>query len=57
MLFGRSERDRREIASLTKIMTWYTCVRLADILQIDLKTEIIKIDVSVTEVTGTTAHL
>lgn len=57
MLFGRSERDRREIASLTKIMTWYTCVRLADILQIDLKTEIIKIDSSVTEVTGTTANL
>lgn len=57
MLFGRSERDRREIASLTKIMTWYTCVRLADILKIDLKTEIIKIDASVTEVTGTTAHL
>jgi D-alanyl-D-alanine carboxypeptidase len=57
VLFGRSERDRREIASLTKIMTWYTCVRLADILQIDLKTEIIKIDSSVTEVTGTTANL
>ena len=57
MLFGRLEKDRREIASLTKIMTWYTCVRLADILKLDFNGELIKIDACVTEITGTTANL
>jgi D-alanyl-D-alanine carboxypeptidase len=32
VLFGRLEKDRREVASLTKIMTLYTCLSLADSL-------------------------
>jgi D-alanyl-D-alanine carboxypeptidase len=30
VLFGRLEKDRREIASLTKLMTVYTVLSLAD---------------------------
>jgi hypothetical protein len=30
VLFGKLEKDRREIASLTKIMTIYTVLQLCD---------------------------
>lgn len=56
VLFGRLEKDRREVASLTKIMTAYTVLSLIDTLDIDLATPI-AIDESVVEVTGTTANL
>ena len=35
-LFGKLEKDRREVASLTKIMTLYTVFSIIDALQIDL---------------------
>jgi len=38
VLFGRLERDRREVASLTKIMTLYTVLNLLDALGLDLNT-------------------
>ncbi len=56
VLFGRLEKDRREVASLTKIMTMYTVLNLIDTLQIDIQTQV-DIDDSVLEVTGTTANL
>ena len=34
-LFGKLERDRREIASLTKIMTCYTVLHLLDKFNLD----------------------
>ena len=56
LLFGKLEKERKEVASLTKIMTMYTTLKLCDNLQIDLDTAI-KIDQSVEKVEGTTANL
>jgi len=30
LLFGRMEKERREVASLTKIMTFYTALKLME---------------------------
>jgi len=38
VLFGKMEMERREVASLTKIMTIYTVLKLCDTLNYDLKT-------------------
>lgn len=56
VLFGRLEKDRREVASLTKIMTLYTCLSLADSLQIDLQTLVV-VNTSCADVLGTSAFL
>lgn len=40
-LFGKMEREKREIASLTKIMTLYTVLRLLEKLDIDEMTAIV----------------
>jgi len=56
-LFGRLERDRREVASLTKLMTLYTVYRLSDLLKINMAEEMIQIDEETCQVTGTTANL
>jgi D-alanyl-D-alanine carboxypeptidase len=40
ILFGRLEKERREVASLTKIMTFYTALQLADRFQISLKEKV-----------------
>jgi D-alanyl-D-alanine carboxypeptidase (penicillin-binding protein 5/6) len=56
VLFGKLEKERKEVASLTKIMTIYTVLRLCDKLAIDIDQKI-KIDTSVEDVTGTTANL
>ena len=37
LLFGRLEKDRREIASLTKIMTAYTLLSLAKRFEVDIE--------------------
>lgn len=57
ILFGRLERDRREVASLTKLMTLYTVYRLCDIFKITMQEEMIVVDVNTCEVPGTTANL
>lgn len=57
ILFGRLERDRREVASLTKLMTLYTVFRLCDSLKIDMKEEMIVVDEDTVQVSGTTANL
>jgi len=50
------EKERREVASLTKILTFYTVLKLID--RFEVKTnEFIKIDEEVSSVTGTTANL
>lgn len=36
VLFGRLEKERREVASLTKVMTLYTVLSLIDTLKIDI---------------------
>ena len=56
VLFGKFEAERREVASLTKIMTIYTVLNLIDRLGID-PNERVTVDPSVTEVIGTTANL
>jgi serine-type D-Ala-D-Ala carboxypeptidase (penicillin-binding protein 5/6) len=57
VLFGKFEAERREVASLTKIMTIYTVLNLIDrTVGIDLN-ERVTVDPSVTEVIGTTANL
>jgi D-alanyl-D-alanine carboxypeptidase len=40
-LFGRMEKERREIASLTKIMNFYTVLNLIDRKGISINTKII----------------
>ena len=57
LLFGRLEKERREVASLTKIMTAYTVLQLADSFAFDWKDTVIEIDDDVNKVPGTTADL
>jgi len=40
ILFGRMEKERREVASLTKIMTMYTVLQLTDNLGLSLNNEV-----------------
>jgi D-alanyl-D-alanine carboxypeptidase len=51
------EKERREVASLTKIMTLYTSLQLIDKYELDFKTEFITVCDEVAEVTGTSANL
>jgi D-alanyl-D-alanine carboxypeptidase (penicillin-binding protein 5/6) len=51
------EKERREIASLTKIMTLYTVLQMVDKYNLDIKTEFITVCDEVSAVTGTTASL
>ena len=56
-LFGRMEKERREVASLTKIMTFYTALKLVDKYNLDIKAEFITVCEETAAVTGTTANL
>jgi len=56
LLFGRMERDRRECASLTKIMTCYLVLRLMERYNIDEET-LITIGQDASNVNGTSAEL
>ena len=56
VLFGRLEKDRREVASLTKIMTLYTVLSIVDALKISLSTQV-EITQTASEVIGTSACL
>jgi len=51
------EKERREVASLTKIMTFYTVLQLIDKYELDFKSEFITVCDEVASVTGTTANL
>jgi D-alanyl-D-alanine carboxypeptidase (penicillin-binding protein 5/6) len=54
--FGRQENERREIASLTKLMNIYTVLRLCEVLEMNLES-LVEVHPSVTEVIGTSANL
>jgi len=56
ILFGKLEKERKEIASLTKIMTIYTVRKLSERLGVPLDTEIV-ISEDDAAVTGTSAML
>ena len=57
VLFGRLERERREIASLTKIMTTCVVLNLLKKFNLDERKEMVEISVNASETQGTTAEL
>ena len=57
LLFGRFEKERKEIASLTKVMTAYTVLNLVEKLGININTELVTITEEATHVIGTSAEL
>lgn len=57
LLFGRCEKERREVASLTKMMTAYTVFSLVDKLKIDLANELITVGEVASQAGGTSADL
>lgn len=57
MLHGRRETETREIASLTKIMTCYTTLRLIDKLDEVTLDSIVTVSAKAASVTGTSANL
>ena len=57
LLFGKLERDRREIASLTKIMTFYTVVQLLERFGLDESSTMIKVSANASDTSGTSAEL
>jgi serine-type D-Ala-D-Ala carboxypeptidase (penicillin-binding protein 5/6) len=57
LIFGKMEKERREIASLTKIMTCYTVLSLSDKLNLDKDTTMITISSEAANILGTSAEL
>ena len=49
--------SKREIASLTKIMTWYTVIMLWNKFSLNKMSELITISKETTQTSGTTANL
>lgn len=56
-LFGKNEKERREIASLTKIMTCYAVLNLLDKFKLDENQTIVKITENADGISGTTSDL
>jgi serine-type D-Ala-D-Ala carboxypeptidase (penicillin-binding protein 5/6) len=56
ILFGKMEKERREVASLTKLMTIYTVLNLIDGMRLEINQTVI-VDESVNDVIGTSAML
>eukprot|EP00347_Sterkiella_histriomuscorum_P009059 403342681 len=56
-IHGKREYMRREVASLTKMMTLYTVLRLIKEYRINMSSEIVTISQTASQVTGTTASL
>eukprot|EP00347_Sterkiella_histriomuscorum_P010552 403375850 len=57
LLFGKLERDRREIASLTKIMTCYTVIQLLNKFKIKEESTFVEISENAANIIGTSAEL
>lgn len=57
LILGKNHNSRREIASLTKIMTCYTVILLSKLLNIDILKEIIRINKRAENTMGTSAEL
>lgn len=56
LLFGKMEKERREVASLTKIMTAFVVLKLLDRFSIEDST-LIKVGADAASVIGTSAEL
>lgn len=56
LLFGKAEREKRECASLTKIMTCFVVINLMERLSIDEST-LIEVSSTAAHVIGTSAEL
>ena len=56
-MFGKREYLKREVASLTKIMTCYTVIQLAKEFQINLKKEKVTVSAVASDIRGTSANL
>jgi|TARA_B110000240_G_C13182287_1_gene318278 serine-type D-Ala-D-Ala carboxypeptidase (penicillin-binding protein 5/6) len=56
LLFGKMEKERREVASLTKIMTAFVVLKLLDRFSIE-DTTLIKVGSDASSVIGTSAEL
>lgn len=57
ILFGKGETERHEVASLTKIMTAYTALRLAKQYNVDLEYTRTQVSERAAAINGTTAML
>ena len=56
LLFGKGERDRREVASLTKIMTAYVVYKLMEKFKVD-ESYLVTVSGDASSVIGTSAEL
>ena len=56
MLFGKGERDRREVASLTKIMTAFVVYKLMEKFKVD-ESYLVTVSGDASSVIGTSAEL
>ena len=57
IILGKNYTTRREIASLTKIMTCYTVIQLSRTLRIDMKSQFVVISKKAAYINGTKAEL
>lgn len=57
LLFGRCENDKRQVASLTKIMTAYVVIDLVERYKINMHETLIRILGSCTSLIGTSANI
>jgi D-alanyl-D-alanine carboxypeptidase len=56
-LFGKNEKDRREIASLSKIMTCYVVLKLVKRFNVDEFNTMVTVSENAEGISGTTADL
>lgn len=57
ILFGKCENDRREIASLTKIMTCFVVVQIVRKIKLDAQKTMLQVSKTAATVGGTSAKL
>ena len=57
ILYGKAENVKREIASLTKIMTFYSAISIIEKFEIDSKKVFFCVSKNASLITGTTARL
>ena len=56
-MYGKREYLKREVASLTKIMTCYTVIQLSKEFQIGITTEKVTVSAVASDIRGTSANL
>ena len=57
LLAGKKETERREVASITKMMTFYTCILLINEFRLDYNRTYVTVSRYASEIIGTTAKL